>query len=67
MTGYGRTLASPAEERPVIEAALGAVSGIQFGIAHGDLEVVESGRRNLARVRAQALLPTGEPHHDPCP
>lgn len=56
LAGYGRPL-SPAEQaRLVIDAALDSVSGIAYGSDHGDLELVERGRRTLARLRAE--------HHD---
>ncbi|MFI0219802.1 phosphotransferase [Streptomyces lydicus] len=52
MAGYGRTLTTAEEARLIIDIALDAVSGIQFGIAHGDPELVERGHRTLARLRA---------------
>lgn len=36
---------------------LEAVSGIAFGVAHGDPESVEHGRRTLARLRAEHHAP----------
>ena len=60
-TGYGRPLTAAEEARLVIDAALDSVSGIAYGAAHGDPELVERGRRTLARLRAEhraALSPT---------
>ncbi|MFJ8752146.1 phosphotransferase [Streptomyces sp. NPDC102441] len=51
--GYGRRLTGAEEARLVIESALDSVSGIAFGVAHGDLELAERGRRTLARLRAE--------------
>ena len=53
MAGYGRTLTAAEEARLVIDMALDAVSGIQFGVAHGDPELVERGHRTLARLRTE--------------
>ncbi|MEV5387591.1 phosphotransferase [Streptomyces sp. NPDC052721] len=50
--GYGRQLTSAEAERLTVDSALDAVSGIRFGAAHGDPELVERGRRTLARLRA---------------
>lgn len=52
MVGYGKTLTATEEARLGIDMALDAVSGIQFGSAHGDPELVERGHRTLARLRA---------------
>ncbi|WP_442818445.1 hypothetical protein [Streptomyces sp. NBC_01237] len=63
LAGYGRTLTAAEEARLVIDAALDSVSGIAYGAAHGDPELVERGRRTLARLRAEhraALSPTGD-------
>jgi aminoglycoside phosphotransferase len=57
LAGYGRRLTRPEQERLVVEAALDSVSGIRFGAAHGDPELVERGRRTLARLRARTLIP----------
>ncbi|MEW2488537.1 phosphotransferase [Streptomyces sp. NPDC048411] len=53
LTGYGRPLTGAEEARLVIDMALDSVSGIAFGVAHGDPELVERGRRTLARLRAE--------------
>lgn len=53
LAGYGRQLTAAEEARLVIDAALDAVSGISFGTTHGDPELVERGRRTLARLRAE--------------
>ncbi|MFE9826489.1 phosphotransferase [Streptomyces sp. NPDC005791] len=63
LAGYGRTLTSAEQARLVVDAALDSVSGIAYGAAHGDPELVERGRRTLARLRAEhraALSPTGD-------
>ncbi|WND40746.1 phosphotransferase (plasmid) [Streptomyces sp. BB1-1-1] len=52
MAGYGRPLSPDEYARLVIDSALDAVSGIAYGCAHGDPELVERGRRTLARLRA---------------
>uniref|UniRef100_A0AAU3HUC1 Phosphotransferase n=1 Tax=Streptomyces sp. NBC_01393 TaxID=2903851 RepID=A0AAU3HUC1_9ACTN len=52
LAGYGRSLTDAEEARLGIDMALDAVSGIAFGVAHGDPESVERGRRTLARLRA---------------
>ncbi|MBO8186359.1 phosphotransferase [Streptomyces spirodelae] len=51
LVGYGRKLTPAEEERLAVEAALDALSGIQYGAAHGDPELIERGRRTLARLR----------------
>ncbi|MET8538639.1 phosphotransferase [Streptomyces sp. NPDC005065] len=64
LTGYGRPLTGAEEARLVIDMALDSVSGIAFGVAHGDPELVERGRRILARLRTEHSTlnsPTGEP------
>ncbi|MFI6113249.1 phosphotransferase [Kitasatospora sp. NPDC051164] len=63
LAGYGRSLTAAEEARLVIDAALDSVSGIAYGTAHGDPELVERGRRTLARLRAEhraAPSPTGD-------
>ncbi|WP_243088153.1 aminoglycoside phosphotransferase family protein [Streptomyces sp. 891-h] len=52
LTGYGRKLTPVEEERLAIDSALDALSGIQYGAAHGDPELLERGPRTLARLRA---------------
>ncbi|MGA5819920.1 phosphotransferase family protein [Kitasatospora sp. NPDC094028] len=52
MAGYGRHLSQAEEEHLAVHQVLDAVSGIQFGISHGDPELVERGRRTLAQLRA---------------
>ncbi|MGW6833755.1 phosphotransferase [Streptomyces sp. NPDC054949] len=52
LAGYGRPLTDAEEARLIIDMALDAVSGIGFGIVHGDPELVERGRRTPARLRA---------------
>lgn len=65
-TGYGRR-PTPAEEAHLVaSAALDSVSGIAFGTRTGDPELVERGRRTLARlatgsVRPGTLRPTDTP------
>ncbi|MFD7919645.1 phosphotransferase [Streptomyces sp. NPDC059740] len=63
MDGYGRPLTAAEEARLVIDTTLDAVSGIQFGAAHGHPELVERGHRALARLRAEheANSPAGDP------
>ncbi|MFF3420686.1 phosphotransferase [Streptomyces sp. NPDC002698] len=63
IAGYGRSLTAAEQGRLVIDAALDSVSGISYGIAHGDPELVERGRRTLTRLRAEhraVLSPTGD-------
>lgn len=63
LAGYGRPLTGAEEAQLVIEMALDSVSGIAYGVAHGDPELVERGRRTLARLRAEHRAPlssTGE-------
>lgn len=63
LAGYGRHLTPAEETRLVIDAALDSVSGIAYGSAHGDPELVERGRRTLSRLRAEhhgPLSSTGE-------
>ncbi|GGZ01516.1 phosphotransferase [Streptomyces poonensis] len=54
LDGYGRPFTPAEEEHLAVLAALDALSGIQYGTAHGDLELVERGRRTVARLRATA-------------
>lgn len=63
MTGYGRPLTSAEQARLVIDAALDSVSGIAYGMSHGDPELVERGWRTLARLRADhgtSFAPAGD-------
>lgn len=52
MAGYGRPLTPAEKEHLAVGSVLDAVSGIQYGAAHSDLELVERGRRTLTRLRA---------------
>jgi Ser/Thr protein kinase RdoA (MazF antagonist)/8-oxo-dGTP pyrophosphatase MutT (NUDIX family) len=55
-SGYGREL-SPAEvARLACEAGLDAVSGVGYGAAHHDPELVERGLRTLRRLRTSTFL-----------
>jgi 8-oxo-dGTP pyrophosphatase MutT (NUDIX family) len=54
LAGYGRPLTAVEEEHLVVEAVLDSVSGIQYGAAHGDPELVERGKRTLQRLRTAA-------------
>ncbi|GAA2255658.1 hypothetical protein GCM10010430_44340 [Kitasatospora cystarginea] len=49
--GYGDVLTAEEAERLDCEEALDALSGIAYGTSHDDPEVVERGRRTLARLR----------------
>ncbi|MEV0694089.1 aminoglycoside phosphotransferase family protein [Streptomyces sp. NPDC050388] len=53
MAGYGRELTPAEEERLVIDSALDALSGIQYGATHSDTETRDRGHRTLARLRTQ--------------
>lgn len=50
LNGYGRPLDPDEELRLDCEAAFDAVSGIAYGMSHGDPEVTERGRRTLLRL-----------------
>jgi Ser/Thr protein kinase RdoA (MazF antagonist) len=52
MAAYGRQLSAAEEEHLAVHRVLDAVSGIQYGMANGDPELVERGRRTLAQLRA---------------
>jgi hypothetical protein len=52
MDGYGRPFTPAEGEHLAVLDALDALSGIQYGAAHGDPELVERGHRTLARLRA---------------
>ncbi|WP_243762148.1 phosphotransferase [Streptomyces sp. Tu 3180] len=53
MDGYGRPFTTAEEAQLTILSVLDAVSGISYGAAHGDPELVERGRRTLARLHAE--------------
>lgn len=57
LTGYGRALTGAEEACLVINMALDSVSGIAYGADQGDPELVERGRRTLARLRADHHAP----------
>ncbi|OII65548.1 NUDIX hydrolase [Streptomyces sp. CC53] len=50
--GYGRPFTPDEEAQFTVLSVLDSVSGISYGAAHGDPELVERGRRTLARLRA---------------
>jgi Ser/Thr protein kinase RdoA (MazF antagonist) len=52
LDGYGRPFTPEEETRLTVLSVLDAVSGISYGTAHGDAELLERGRRTLARLRA---------------
>ncbi|MFF8908735.1 phosphotransferase [Streptomyces olivaceoviridis] len=52
MNGYGRAFTPGEETRLTVLSVLDSVSGISYGAAHGDPELVERGLRTLARLRA---------------
>ncbi|WP_327378790.1 phosphotransferase (plasmid) [Streptomyces sp. NBC_01216] len=52
MDGYGRPFTPEEEAQLTALSVLDSVSGIAYGTAHGDPELVERGRRTLARLRA---------------
>lgn len=49
--GYGRPFTPGEEAQFTVLSVLDAVSGIAYGTAHGDPELVERGLRTLARLR----------------
>ncbi|MFK0103211.1 phosphotransferase [Streptomyces sp. NPDC091040] len=51
MDGYGRPFTPEEEARLTVLSALDAVSGVAYGTAHDDPELVERGLRTLARLR----------------
>ncbi|MER5202506.1 phosphotransferase [Streptomyces sp. NPDC002825] len=59
--GYGRPLTVTEEAHLVASAALDSVSGIAFGTRTGDPELVERGRRTLARLRTGITWPAVRP------
>ncbi|TRV80933.1 phosphotransferase [Streptomyces sp. 130] len=50
--GYGRPFTQDEEAHLTVLSALDAISGISYGTTHDDPELVERGRRTLARLRA---------------
>lgn len=54
-TGFGRQLTPGEVRRLECEAALDAVSGVAFGSANGDPEVVQRGLRTLHQLRTGAF------------
>ncbi|AKN74955.1 NUDIX hydrolase [Streptomyces sp. PBH53] len=52
LEGYGRPFTTEEEAQLAVLSVLDAVSGISYGAAHGDPELVERGLRTLARLRA---------------
>ncbi|MFJ8660298.1 phosphotransferase family protein [Streptomyces sp. NPDC093795] len=56
LDGYGRPLTEAEEAHLVARAVLDAVSGIAFGTVNGDPELVERGRRTLARRRPTGVI-----------
>lgn len=52
MDGYGRPFTPEEEDQLTVLSVLDAVSGISYGAAHGDPELVERGHRTLARLRS---------------
>jgi Ser/Thr protein kinase RdoA (MazF antagonist)/ADP-ribose pyrophosphatase YjhB (NUDIX family) len=50
--GYGRSFTPQEEAQFTALSVLDCVSGISYGTSHGDPELVERGRRTLARLRA---------------
>ncbi|WP_234353232.1 phosphotransferase [Streptomyces ardesiacus] len=52
MDGYGRPFTPEEEAQLTVLSVLDAVSGISYGVVHSDPELVERGRRTLARLRA---------------
>ncbi|MFE2849765.1 phosphotransferase [Streptomyces lavendulae] len=56
MDGYGRAFTPDEENLLAVMAVLDSVSGIAHGAAHADPELVERGRRTLARLRTTGHL-----------
>ncbi len=52
LAGYGRPFTPEEEAQLTVLSVLDSVSGISYGTAHGDPELVERGLRTLARLRA---------------
>ncbi|MGW8760982.1 phosphotransferase [Streptomyces sp. NPDC055815] len=63
--GYGRPLTGAEEAHLIASAALDSVSGIAFGTRAGDPELVERGRRTLARLRTGRTWPSLRPQGVP--
>ncbi len=63
--GYGRPLTGTEEAHLVASVALDSVSGIAFGTRTGDPELVERGRRTLARLRTGSTWPFLRPQGVP--
>ncbi|GHE39274.1 hypothetical protein GCM10018771_19690 [Streptomyces cellulosae] len=51
MDGYGRPFTPEEETQLTVLSVLDSVSGISYGAAHGDPELVERGLRTLTRLR----------------
>ncbi|MEU5217403.1 phosphotransferase [Streptomyces sp. NPDC020807] len=51
MDGYGRRFTPEEEAQLTVLSVLDAVSGISYGAAHGDPELMERGLRTLTRLR----------------
>ncbi|WP_411098922.1 phosphotransferase [Streptomyces sp. x-45] len=56
MDGYGRPFTREEEDQLTVLSVLDAVSGIAYGAAHRDPELVERGHRTLARLRSTRHL-----------
>ncbi|WP_308311085.1 phosphotransferase [Streptomyces sp. GbtcB6] len=55
-TGYGRTLTDIERQRLCCEAALDATSGIAYGRAHDDPELIERALRTLRALRMHTFI-----------
>ncbi|WP_406406759.1 aminoglycoside phosphotransferase family protein [Streptomyces halstedii] len=53
LDGYGRRFQPEEEAHFTVLSVLDAVSGIAYGTAHGDPELVERGLRTLTRLRTE--------------
>lgn len=51
MDGYGRPFTQAEEAQLTVLSVFDAVSGISYGTAHSDPELVERGLHTLARLR----------------
>ncbi|MCG7522905.1 phosphotransferase [Streptomyces sp. OfavH-34-F] len=56
LEGYGRPFTPDEEAHLMALSVMDAVSGLSYGTAHGDPELVERGQRTLARLRAAQRL-----------